>query len=167
MAQVPTYQKLEDDIVARLKSRLPGRDIIPLPENDEQIAEEFESARVTVAYRGSEYSSTIVRGLPDMLTTSEAAQDDYAEVSIVLKSRLLRGDSGIHKIFTEIRAAILGWSPSNFQRIFFKTFGYESHENGIWCYSLVVVCRGVAMQEFDDDPTNYPLLQDVTINSNI
>lgn len=167
-----TYKDLEDAVVSRLFPLLAeGVEVEAMPETDADYSEPFAAPRVSISYQHSEFSDQIARGHPNMLASSVMAQDEYAEIHIVLRSRTIRTDDeikGVYWLHQQASQLLYGFQPENWGRLFPKSFDYLAHRNGTWVYDLVLTCRRVAVQHVtDDDDVVYPILEEVTINTNL
>ena len=167
-----TYKDLEDAVLARLNPLVAeGVELEAMPETDADYSEPFAAPRVSVSYQHSEFSDQIARGHPNMLTSSVMAQDEYAEIHIILRSRTIRTDDeikGVYWLHKEVTSLLYGFQPENWGRLFPKTFDYLAHRNGTWVYGLVLTCRRIAVQAVtDDDDITYPVLEQVDFNTNL
>lgn len=159
------YTELENDILARLAPlEDEGIEVEAMPETDEDYSEPFAKPRVSVSYQHSEFDDQPTRGLPSIMTTNEMAQDEYAEVHIVIRSRLIRGGNGTHTVQRKVAELLYGYMPTNWGRMFVKSYDYLGHRNGTWVYDMVMTTRRMVVQQFTDDhETVYPTVQQVDV----
>lgn len=159
------YDQLEDDIIARLSPlKFKGIEIVPLPERDADIERPFKNARVTVAYKGSVYNDEGTASRPMILSTAEILQKETADVEIIIQSRLLRGEFGVHSVKEQVTKWVTGFMPKNWGRLYSKQYQFLSNDDGLWSYSFTMNTTYWAVQYVD--PTNEVLLQKVTIFMN-
>lgn len=144
------YSDLENDIIERL-STISGVDVRPQPENETEANVKAFSPLITVSYQHSEFSGSLTRGLPEMFSTDDAVQDEFAEIHVVLQARLLRGESGIYSLLDKIRKKLHGYRPGIWGRMFLKICDYLSNEDGLWTWDVVFVTKRPIAQEFTDD----------------
>lgn len=163
-----SYESLENDIITRLSTGglSASVDIEAAPETEADYEEPFARPRISVSYQKSEYGGeSTQRGYPKNLATNVAASDEFAEVHIVLRARLIRGTGGIYWLHEQVKKRLFGYYMPGWNRIFPQSFEYLGHNSGIWVYDLVVKVRRIGVQELPDDTTNYPLLQNITIQT--
>lgn len=161
------YSDLEDDIVTRLALGS-GVTVRPQPENETEANVQAFNPIVTVSYQHSEFSGSLTRGLPEMFSTDESAQQEFAEIHVVIQSRLLRGTNGVYDLMNKIRKKLHGYKPGVWGRMFMKIFDYLSNEDGVWTYDLVFVTKRPVVQEYTDDHgESQPGLVSVTFETNI
>ena len=166
---IKDYELLEDDVVARIAPLTVAGVLIvqAMPDNDADYEKATVENRVTVIYKSSEYSPEVVRGLPTMLSTDIAAQHEFADVEIILRGRLLRGENGLHRLAKKIMQSVLGFAPQHWGRLYFKNYGYVEHKDGIWIYALTVTTKGIVVQDTDpEEGTGLPTFQQGTLNIN-
>lgn len=167
-----TYKDLEDAIIDRLAPLLDlGVEVEAMPETDADYSQPFEKPRVSISYQHSDFTDTNSRvGFPDMLSTNEMVQNEYAEIHILLRSRTIRSDGntkGIYWLHDKVSRLLYGFMPDSWGRLFPKTFDYLQHNNGTWVYDLILICQRLAVQEFTDDhDVEYPVLEEVFLNNN-
>lgn len=161
-----SYQALEAAVVARLAAVIgSAADVEARPETDDQAANPATKTRVTVCYTASEFSDSIVRGYPQIMSTDKAYQYEFAELVIVLRSRLLRGTGQGYDIISKVYAALLGWVPAGgWHRTYLKVAEVEKNADGRWSWTISVVTRRPIIQAFEDDETIYPTLVDGQFN---
>jgi hypothetical protein len=163
------YEKLEDAVVQQLQplATAGGLVVEAMPDNDADYVKATVENRLTVIYRSSEYSPEVVRGLPTMLASDVAVQHEFADIEIIIRGRLLRGEKGVHRLAKNVMAKILGFVPEHWGRCYFKNYGYVSHEDGVWCYSLTITTKGIVVQDSDPlEGTGDPVLTEVNLNIN-
>lgn len=161
------YKTLIDDFVLRLAPLLDdGIEVERLPETEGEYTKPFDNARVTVAYKSSEFYRQDVKGLPGSLSTNEYVGQEFAEVHVAVRSRLLYDDStGVFAVTAAVKKLLYGFTPTHFGRVAPKTYGIGENENGVWMCVLVFVCESVAVQYLADDAAiEYPELEGITFN---
>jgi hypothetical protein len=164
---MPTaYEILEQSILTRLQPLTAQVDVEIVPEREFDYEEPFERGRITIAYQRSEYSGQIVRGYPTNLATDAAAADEFAEVHIILRARLMRGQFGIFWMQNEVMKLLNGFIPERWGRMFPKMFEYVGGEGGIWTYDQVLVSRRISVQDQPDFPQDGPALDSVLFTFN-
>jgi len=164
------YESLINDIVTRLLPLAATLDIEvqALADNEENYTEPFAKARITVAYKSSAFSPTIVRGLPESVSTNEYVGNEYATVQVGFQARLLYGNSGAYNIIFEAKKLLYGYMPTHWGRLHPAVFELEKNEKGVWTCVMDFTTNCLAVQaETDDAGTDYPDLAGVTVNINI
>jgi len=152
-----TYEDLEDQIVTRLSLIGSSVFVRPQPENElEGKEQDLQKPRVTVSYQHSEFSGSLTRGLPEMLSTAEAVQDEFVELNIVIEARLLRGNNGMYKAIKDVVEKLFGFVPENWGKCFLKTGDYLDNSRGHWTWSIIFVTRRTIVEVIPE--SNDPLL---------
>lgn len=159
------YADLEDAIVARLAPLLADDiEVEHIPDNEDDYSRPFENPRVTVAYKGSSFSDEVVRGVPRTLNTNETVQTEYAEIHVLVRSRLLRGETGVYAVTEEVKKLLFGFMPTDWSRLHPKQYDLVENADGVFLCDLTFVCSALAVQHEVDDTTEYPALEEVTFN---
>lgn len=160
-----TYDLLEDDIIAKLSTlNAEGIDVEVLPDRESKYKKPTKP-RITVAYISSEFSPEVVRGIPQTRSTNEGVLTEFATVKVFFRARVLRGAKGLHNIAIRARKLIFGFKPSNWNRLLIKSYQYQEYEDGIWLYSLTMVCTALVVQDQPDEPTDgLPQFAEGTVN---
>lgn len=164
------YTTLVDDIVTRLAPLIAdGIEVERLPETELEYTEAFEAPRVTVAYKRSQFGNENVRIMSQMASTNEFVGDEYAEIHIAYRSRLLYDDlTGVYAVCLEAKKLLYGFMPSDWGRLFPKEFDLEKNEAGVWLAVMIFTCVGRAVQHLADDAgEDYPELVETTFNFEI
>lgn len=160
-----TYQTLEDDIVSRLSPLTEaGVQVEPFPDTDAEYDAPFEKPRISVMYKSSEFDQSIVRGLAASFSTDFIAQDEFADISIVVRSRTRRGENGVFDVAQKTKKLLLGFVPTHYGRLHLKNNSFFQHEGGVWTYEMTFVCKGMAIQSDDEGLSSGPTLTTVTTN---
>lgn len=106
------YELLEQETVDRIAAYVPaGVEVVPFPENNAEMVKPFESAHISVLYRGSKFS--------DPISTAQITQTETNQIEVVLRSRFLRGaDHSCYQLLKAIRKALIGWQASDCDRMY-------------------------------------------------
>lgn len=156
------YAKLEDAIVARLEPlKALGFEVVALPDRDGDYDRPFKFGRVTVAYKSSLFNEDGFNGKPMIFSTNEIVQRETAELEVVIQSRTLRGDKGVHWLSRAVTKQIIGWEPDSWGRLYGREYRYVEHADGIWTYALTLFTAGLMVQH--NDAENLPLLSQITV----
>lgn len=158
------YAELEDAIVARLSTLTPAVEIEALPDTPAKFNKPFSKPRVTVAYRSSEYSKEVVRGLPMLLDIGQSVQQEFASVEIVIQGRTVRGTAGCHAVKTAVMERLLGFTPPNWGRITAESYKFidQNEKDGVFSYALTILTETRSVPKADAE--NLPTLQELTFN---
>ena len=116
------YEAFQNDIVARLGGlNTPTQivDIVPLPETEaEYKATTYLRPRITVCYTGSDYTGSGTN--PSTFDIGDVEQEEWVGFQLIIESKILYGASGIYGILQKTRELLLGYSPTNCDKIHFK-----------------------------------------------
>jgi hypothetical protein len=142
------YQQAEQDIIDRLiPFKTAGIDIQPLPENQAAFKQPFEKAKITVAYKGSKWKYPA--------STSEMSQDEEVMFEFSIQSRTLRGNIGIYFVKALTIKALVGFAPTDCDKMYCKESGMTQAsvalDDGVWTYTLIMCCRNVSVEDFEED----------------
>lgn len=153
-----TFDLLEDAIVTQLgPMAAAGIEVIPMPETDPEKDEAFENPRITVMYTNSEYDDQPIKGNPKSFSTSEVSQMEYANISLNIQSRKLRGTKGVHALKEDVEKLLLGFRPNKaWSRMFLKSNDHVHQKDNVWYYVLMMVTSRPLVQHMDDESTNIP-----------
>jgi hypothetical protein len=107
--------------------------------------------------------------MPQMASTNEFVGDEYAEVHVAYRSRLLYDDTmGVYAVCLEAKKLLYGFMPNDWGRLFPKEFELEKNEAGVWLAVMIFVCIGRAVQHLADDAgEEYPELVETTFDFEI
>lgn len=164
------YTTLVDDIVERLAPLVgDGIEVERLPETELEYTEAFEAPRITVAYKRSQFGNENVRIMPQMASINEFVGDEYAEIHVAYRSRLLYDENtGVYAVCLEAKKLLYGFIPTDWGRLFPKEFELEKNEAGVWLAVMIFTCVGRAVQHLADDyAEDYPALETTTFNFEI
>lgn len=143
-----TYSDIEAEIVSHLGviENGGGVDVVQLPSTQEEFARPFAAGRVTVAYKSSDFG--------DPKSPFEVAQEELIQIEVVIQSRNLRGNVGLHSITEKVKKRLLGFTPTDCSKMYLTKNGFSEHnpDTGLWAYSLLF-------------QTKYILVEDKTFNT--
>lgn len=156
------YEQAETDIIARITPFInAGIEVIPLPQNQADFKRPFEKAKITVAYKGSKWEKP--------QSTAEMSQDEDVMFEFSIQSKTLRGDRGIYIVKSLLIQALVGFAPTNCDKMYCKESGMTeaktTFEDGVWTYTLIMCCRNVSVEDFTEDLS--VILQRITNNVSI
>lgn len=159
------YEAIENDIISRLQARIDPTvvDIELLPETESELTRPVSKNRVTVAYRYSDFPQTMQKSLSEIRSTSSIVQNEIVCLEVVLRSRKLRGASGLYDLIEKVRKAILGFSPLNCDKIFITKYGFTEFSDSTWMHTLEIGCVSLLVE--DNDVPNDPNSTEITVTS--
>lgn len=139
------YGTLEIEIANRLQQKLQthGFDAIPLPETQAEYSKPFTNGRATVAFTGAK--------LDDLQSTGEVSQYLVATFSLSLQSRFLRGDNGIHQLSQLVKQYLLGYNPTDCDRLYHVSHEFVRFEDGIWEHVMDFETKTLWVQTVDEE----------------
>lgn len=141
------YQQAEADIVTRLQP-FSGDDleIVPLPENLKDFERPFTKGKITVCYKGSKWDKPH--------STQQISQKEELTFEISMQSRFLRGSKGIYAIKYMVTKALLGFMPTDCDRMYAHESGMTgvaTQNDGVWTYSYLLCCTSLVVEDFEED----------------
>lgn len=158
------YTTLVDDIITRLAPLVADDiEVERLPETESEYTAVFEAPRITVAYKRSQFGSENSRVVPTMASMNEFVGDEYAEVHVAYRSRLLYdSNTGIYAVVLAAKKLLYGFMPTDWGRLFPKEFELQQNESGVWMAVMIFICSARAVQHLADDAgEDYPELETV------
>jgi hypothetical protein len=154
------YEQAEQDIADRLAPFVTAGviDIVLLPQNVSDFKRPFTKGKITICYKGSKWQ--------DPRSTAQISQEEEVMFQIEIQSRTLRGDHGIYLMKKALNQAIIGFAPTDCDRIYAKESGMtgvaETLNDGVWTYSYVVACKSISVEDYEEDLS--VLLKKITNN---
>jgi hypothetical protein len=148
------YGALEIEIANRLQQKLQpqGFDAIPLPETQAEYSKPFTNGRATVAFTSAK--------LDDPQSTGEISQYLVVTFSLSLQSRFLRGEKGIHKLSQLVKQYLLGFRPTDCDRLYHESHEFVRYEDGVWEHVMDFEAKTLWVQGIDDgEDEDLPLLK--------
>lgn len=154
------YGSIEIEIAERLKTKLQpnGFDAMALPESQAEYSKPFTNGRATVAF-------TTAKADPPQ-STGEISQHLVVTFSISLQGRFLRGDKGIHRLSRLVREYLLGFRPTDCDRLYHVSHEFVRYEDQVWEHVMDFECRTLwAQVATDEEGTPPPLLKRLDFNA--
>lgn len=153
------YTQLEEEIVARLQPLIDaGHEVVTLPETQEKSDKPFPKTRVIVGYSRSEYTAP--------KSTAQIIQDETIYIHVSIWARKLRGNGFLYAISDAVRILLVGFMPTDCNRMYLDSRGVEEFEPGagIWARNLIFKCTTRVVEDFEDETG--PLITQITIDEN-
>lgn len=129
-----------------------------MPETEHQFAEFYSNwtkARAAVQYVDSEYDSGRSTGI--------MVQEEKARFRLTYETRKLRGDGGLYNLMELTKLALIGYKPTDGDRMTVYKYGMLEFEQGAWQPYLEFECNVLNVQLEDDntDPAIGGALQSI------
>jgi hypothetical protein len=142
------YEQVELEIYTRL---LPFQganiEVAKLPESEADFKRPYTKAKFTVCYKGSKWK--------DPRSTSHITQEEELLFEIAIQSRTLRGNRGIYTLKRLLTQALVGFQPTDCERMYAKESGMTGVEttltDGVYTYSAVFACTTLSVEDFEED----------------
>lgn len=147
------YETLENEIKARLVAKI--TEFVPLIEVVPEKQEDYkkgEKGAITVVYQSSKWDKP--------KSTGYTVQEETMAIDLFIKCKNLRGVNGIWDLQNKARLALVGWAPSNCNRLFAMSFDFVKREDGIFTYVFTV--GGMSQAVMSNDQTDAPLPTEIT-----
>jgi len=156
---------IEDAIIARLKSKVPGVLVQQYPDDPEAFAPAHPVGALLVRYASAAYSE------PKALDVVVQERDVLFEVTLAMWSlRGKTGQGGLYSYLDGVRVALTGYTPPNCQRKLTPTEdGFINRSSGLkgkrlWQYSISFNTTIFNIEVLDDVAVT--LLKRLTTNDN-
>ncbi len=152
------FEQLEKDIVTQLKFKLGNTIEVEVePENEEKNKTPFAKPRVTTLFDNSSFEK------PN--STGYISQHETATLAIYIRCRALRGPLGIYTLAENVRRAIVGFAPTNWDKIWLLKFSFVKREENLWHYAVMISTKS---QIVEDQPLETgPALVSSTTNMDV
>lgn len=166
------YQLLEQSVVNRLNPLTNnGTIVIPLPETQDEMVKPFKDSKITVLYKSSDYDDTVTRGLPSLMSSDIVAQWEYAEIELVIQSRLLRGATGAHYLKRAIDVLLIGFEPEGWHKMVPKQYQLIPNQqdvvDGVWTFSYIWVTKNISVEASEEETVALFSSDSFTFNSTV
>lgn len=143
------YSQIEQEIVVRLADLATANiDVLQLPEVQAEYERPFQNARVTVAYKSSEFG--------DIKNAHHIVQDEKLQFELIIVCRKLRGAAGLHSVTEMVKRSLLGFMPTDCSKMRLAKNGFTDFqaESALWAYSMIfeTTYRLVEAGEFELGP---------------
>lgn len=143
------YEQAEQDILTRLTPFVTAGaiDMVLIPQNQADFKRPFQKGKITICYKGSKWG--------DPRSTAQISQEEEVMFQIEIQSRTLRGDRGIYLMKKALNQALIGFAPTDCDRMYAKESGMtsvaETLNDGVWTYSLIVACKTISVEDYEED----------------
>jgi hypothetical protein len=153
--EILSYDRLEDELAARLSALIPlGYEVKTLPDTEAELQRPAGfQPRVTVAYTGSNFGDGADNKNPIAVATGAMAQTEYCTLDVVFESQKLRTNRGYHEALRQAMRLLLGFKPTGWSKIFFRTNEFKNHADGVFVFHLVVSCYRMVIEATDEHGT--------------
>lgn len=131
-------------------------DLFALGENEEDFNNpEPGKTQVIILVNSGEYGNTF--------STDTINQEVILLVQVSLRGRVLFGAGGIYDTEHKIRQAIVGFEPTNCEKLVAKNL--QMHQAGIdgadWSFSATYTTKSINQQQFIEVPAGTPLITEI------
>ena len=141
------YTDIEAEIVARLTPfKAQGFNVLALPEVQADYEKPFLNGRITVAYHSSEFDKP--------QSTEQVSQWEQINFIIAVESTKLRVEGrGIYDLMATIRRYLIGFQPSNCDRMWAKEAGLKKaeYDNNLWTYYAIYCTKTLAVEDYTEE----------------
>jgi len=137
-----TINEIENQIIERIKSRIPELHIEGYPEKPSEFRLIHSKGAILVHYQGGNYSESNSLGY--------IVQDKKLEYSLTVVTRGLRNNEGSYFYLDKIRQVLTGYKPPNCSKMKPVKDEFISEENGIWQYSINFSLTTPTIEEIED-----------------
>jgi hypothetical protein len=146
------YGTAEQDIVNKITAYITSigqtdlYEAALIPETEQQYTDfysNFTKARVAVQYVDSQYDPGSSAGI--------GLQEERARFRLTYEARKLRGDGGIYNLMEITKLALVGFRPTDADRMTLAKYGLLEFEQGAWQPYLEFECRALNVQVDDDN----------------
>lgn len=147
------YETLQTDIAARLATintnpAAPVADVMALPEAESNYKRAaHDRPLVTIFYTGSEYG----KGNSDFnsMATDVVEQEETIGFQVNVEGKKLYGSTGLYAILNVVQSLLLGFEPTNCDKIHFKRSALQRDEkdNTLFIFVLECIVKGYAVED--------------------
>ncbi|HBM0096093.1 TPA: Gp37 family protein [Salmonella enterica subsp. enterica serovar Blitta] len=149
-----------DDIVARLRVRLPGLHVAYFPDNPDTFTLTHPTGAVLLSYSRSTYGTSESSG------AVMQPQTMHFVATVVL--RQLNGQHGAVDALDSVRQALGGWRPKNCLRpVWLVDDTFLGEIQGLWQYALKFATQSFFIQDDNPEESGAPLVGVVPDNVDV
>lgn len=152
------FEQAEQEISQFLADRIneSNVEVVPLPEVESEFEKTFGKLKVIVAFSAeeSEQSSFSVDGIDQEVTIT---------FTVLVQGKLLRGDRGVYQLAQKISRLLVGFRPTDGDRMIYAGSKFIGRDNGVFQYGVDFKTRSILMSERDEE-TGPPFSGGIIIN---
>lgn len=147
------YQQLQTDIATRLAEintnpSAPIADVMALPEAESNYKRAaHDRPLVTVLYTGSEYGQG--NKTNNSITIDMVTQEEIIGFQVNVEAKKLYGSTGLYAILNVVQSLLLGFEPTDCDKIHFKRSALQRDEKDNTLFIFVLECyvQGYAVED--------------------
>jgi len=147
------YETLQTDIAARLAEintnpSAPIADVMALPEAESNYKRAaHDRPLVTVLYTGSEYGQG--NKTNNSITIDMVTQEEIIGFQVNVEAKKLYGSTGLYAILNVVQSLLLGFEPTDCDKIHFKRSALQRDEKDNTLFIFVLECyvQGYAVED--------------------
>ena len=128
---------------------------VALPEVESEYRRAIQNPISFVVYIGSTS--------PGVRNTNASTQDRKLQFSVECLSRILRGDNGLYRMRDFVERSLMGFRPTNCDRLYLVKDDVTRGEDGIWAHVFQFECLTMLVQDDLSDPVVVPSLKRVDL----
>lgn len=157
------YEAVEQSIVTRLNSPLTtaGFDVQSLPEKETDYKTPSQKPKVWVAYSKSKFDQ--ISDDPRILSTGSTVQKEVLNIELTIQSTKLRGNAGIFKGIELVRKRLIGFEPTNCNKLYMIQVMPQEYKENLWTYTVIMGCYSMVVEEGEDEQV--PDLKMITLDN--
>lgn len=134
-----------NEILAAVRGRLA---VLPLaaelwPEHHEKYRLNHPVGAALVGYAGARFG--------DAKDVGVCMQEREMVIPVILCFRQLNGPNGAIDMLDRARSLLLGFQPPDCGRMLLQAEKFVGEEDRVWWYQLDVACRGIAVEDAEED----------------
>ncbi|EGJ3458552.1 TPA_asm: hypothetical protein G4Y56_000535 [Salmonella enterica subsp. enterica serovar Montevideo] len=149
-----------DDLVARLRARLPGLHVAYFPDSPDAFTLTHPVGAVLLSYSRSTYGTSE--------STGAVVQPQTMRFVATVVLRQLNGRDGAVDVLDSVRQALGGWRPRNCLRpVWLVEDTFLGEVQGLWQYALTFATQSFFIQDDDLPESGAPLAGTSSDNSDV
>jgi len=159
------YETAEEQIRTRLAAKLGSNvEARVLPEDEAEYGKiAVAKPRVTVSYKMSDFPTGERASKASSRTLgSFVSQEEQIVFEITMESRKLRGRNGLYDVLTKTKKALLGFTPSDCQKLQVLKFGFVERTESLFIYQLLISTTTTIVEE--QDAQVLPTLEQIVVD---
>jgi hypothetical protein len=143
-----------------------GIEVDFFPELDKNVLQPTDKPRAYVGYQHSEFFNAGGSDNTNYLAATDfVMQNEFAYVAVIILAKLLRGENGLFDAYERLCAKLIGFAPSNCDKLHMVSFmPYKNEAGGVLGYTMLMRCQSMR-GETEDGLNTTPLLNTVTLNT--
>jgi hypothetical protein len=132
------FGQIEQELCDRIASYTKRKfEVVPIPEVEADFNRPVETSRITVAYKSSDFNQGGGRGgSSEVKSITNLIQTEMLTFQVTIQARKLRTADGIYKGIALVRKALVGFKPSDCDKLKIAFVAHVKYEESLWNFII-------------------------------